>query len=482
MLLRALVVARETKVRRCAAHAAESVDSIVTEASSFDDLRRELGKKPFDLVFLAIDSEHGDPISLIEEIRSVPETPEVIVLAAGEDPEYRAELLTAGCLAVLSDSLPDSSLDEVVATFAARRRGEAGGRLGRIPADDYRLGDYASASPSMGRFLSLARRVASKDSTLLILGETGVGKGLLARAIHNEGPRSGGPFVGVNCGAIPESLLESEMFGHEKGAFTGADRARRGHFELAHRGTVFLDEVSELPLPLQVKLLRVLEDRCVQPVGSERSIRLDVRIMAASNRDLSVEVEEGRFRRDLYYRLNVVSLTLPPLRERREDIPELLQSYVEHFRETLNSHVTGAAPGVLEVLTRYAWPGNVREFINAIERAAILCDGAEIQVTDLPLDIQGAVVAESWETARLDAGQVLPHVDTDWLDRPWSEVRARILEETERRYLAGLLEACAGRINETAERSGLDPRSLYDKMKRHGLRKEDFRPARRRAG
>jgi DNA-binding NtrC family response regulator len=457
MLLRALIVAAEGVPRRSAARAAGLVDALVSEVSTTEEMREAISSKPFDLVFLNRPSLPDFSPTLVGEIRSIPESPEVIVFTDRSNPAEEAALLGAGCLAVVPGTLDEATFHELVSAFADRRRGEAEGRLRPIPGDDYRLGDYAASSPSMQRFLSQARRVASRDSTLLILGETGVGKGLLARSIHNESPRARGPFVGVNCGGLVESLLESELFGHEKGAFTGASRTRRGHFELAHGGTIFLDEVGDLPLHLQAKLLQVLEEKKIRSVGSERPIAIDVRIMAATNRDLAREVAAGSFRRDLYYRLNVVSLVVPPLRERREDISELTQSYIDHFRANLHTFAIGATGNAIELLTRYDWPGNVRELINAIERAAIMCEEAEIDVSDLPLDIQGAVVADALGSAQLDPGEVLPKIRSEWLEKPWNEVRSHILEETERTYLTGMLERYGGRIGYVAKRAGMDP-------------------------
>ncbi len=481
MFLRALIVCPPGDLRRKAARAASRIESLVSEAGGVQDMRLELSRKPFDLVLIHRGLLGAAAAKGVAEIRGMPESPEVIVLCEDSGEDERAELVAAGCLGVVPESIEGDAFFETLTALAERRRVLAQGRLRHVPAEDYRLGDYACISPVMHDFLSQARRVANRDSTLLILGETGVGKGLLARSIHNEGPRSEAPFVSVNCGALTESLLESELFGHEKGAFTGANRARRGHFELAHGGTIFLDEISELPLHLQVKMLRILEDCMVQPVGSERSIRVDLRIIAATNRDLAEEVEAGRFRKDLFYRLSVVTLTMPPLRERREDIPELVQSYVDHFCDTLNTHVTRVHPDVVDLLTRYDWPGNVRELINAIERAVIMCEADELHAEDLPLDIQGAVLGGAIATPRreggLDASPV--RVRDEWLELPWADVRGLLLAEAERHYLVALLETHHGRIGEAAAHAGLNPRSLYDKLRKHGIRKEDFRrPAR----
>jgi transcriptional regulator with GAF, ATPase, and Fis domain len=281
--------------------------------------------------------------------------------------------------------------------------------------------------------------------------------------------------VAVNCSAFPETLLESEIFGHAKGAFTGAARARRGHFELAHRGTIFLDEIAELPLHLQVKLLRVLEERRIQPLGSERPIAVDVRVIAATNRDLEIEVREKRFRADLFYRLNVVSLTLPPLRERSEDVPELVESYLNLYRARLRSDVIGVDSDALAALAGYDWPGNVRELINAIERAVLMTGGPRISLVDLPDSIRR--FAPGPQAPDGDGGLVVfgTQGDESWSDRPWREVRRQVLEEAERRYLAEVLALSAGRIGEAARRAGMAPRSLFEKMRRYGLRKEDFR-------
>jgi DNA-binding NtrC family response regulator len=256
-----------------------------------------------------------------------------------------------------------------------------------------------------------------------------------------------------------------------KGAFTGADHTRRGYFELAHRGTLFLDEVAELPTHLQAKLLWAIEDRTVQPVGSESSISIDVRLIAATNRDLASDVEKKRFREDLYYRLNVITLTLPALRDRVEDIPEIAQSYVEHYRVLTGSDVKGISSDALRTLTTYPWPGNIRELSNALERAVIMATRAEIQVEDLPVAIQEyapPLLAPHESTG-------LPEANDEWLLRPWAEVRRKVLEETELRYLRGLLKRTRGRVGEAARQAGMDPRSLHPKLKKHGLRKEDYR-------
>jgi transcriptional regulator with PAS, ATPase and Fis domain len=245
--------------------------------------------------------------------------------------------------------------------------------------------------PLMQKILSISKRVAPTDSTVLLMGESGTGKELIARYIHNYSKRESNPFIAVNCGAIPSDLLEAEMFGHERGAFTGAVGSRMGLFQLANGGSIFLDEIGEMMLPLQVKLLRVLQEREIRPVGAERTIKIDVRVIAASNRDLTAEVEKGRFREDLYYRLQVIPIVIPPLRERRSDIPLLVQ----HFLEKHNSQRPSAPVRITEEamvhLWEYDWPGNVRELENLIERMVILSDDGVIKVDGLPTNIRSFI-------------------------------------------------------------------------------------------
>ncbi len=324
----------------------------------------------------------------------------------------------------------------------------------------------------MQAFLHVARRMTTSNTSLLITGETGVGKEWLARAIHGESPRNTGPFVAINCGALPEGLLESELFGHEKGAFTGATRSKRGHFEAAEGGSLFLDEIGEIPLHLQVRLLRVIQAREVQRLGAEQPLRVDVRILAATNRNLLQEVACGNFRRDLYYRLSVVSLAVPPLRERREDIPDLIERYLTHFQSQLPNSIQGVDPHALQALIEYNWPGNVRELINVIERAVLLCEGERISRQDLPDVIARNDTLPAPILVTPDADQGLP---ASWLQLPLKEAQQKLRDRFEQAYLVGLLQQTRGRVGETARRAGISSRSLYTRMLRLGLRKEDFR-------
>jgi two-component system response regulator AtoC len=471
MLIRVLLAVDPPSTRRRIMRLVRGAGVEVVAASPGDRLWARLTHQDFDLVLIGGADAAEPPPTVITSIRGLPDHPEIIVLRPREDAAERARLLAAGCLAVLWLGLPDAMLAETLGAFVARRREDGLRRLrADRPDERYSLDDFIYASPAMQRFLAMARRVVASESALLILGETGVGKERLARAIHAESPRGTGPFLAVNCGALPESLLESELFGHEEGAFTGATRAHRGYFELAHRGTIFLDEIGEMPMHLQVKLLRVLEDHRLRRVGGEKPVSVDVRVMAATNRDLESEMKARRFRPDLYYRLAVVTLTLPPLRERREDIPLLVNHYLEYFRALLGRPVNDVRGRALEALVSYEWPGNVRELINVMERAVLLCPGTELDVGDLPPSVAPREPAPSPAGTPGSAA-----FDVTLAARPLAPVRAELLAAFEREYLTALLTSTEGRVSEAARRAGVNPRTLFDLMRRYDLRKESFK-------
>jgi len=481
MLARIMLAADTESLQSRFRQILENEDIIVETADLDASLWETVSRESFDLMVVSKSFLGVSASDSVSSLRTLPESPDVVVLSDEEDPEERASLLAAGCSSVLYTGLANEMLEEAMTTILERRVQSVEESL--IPSDAPQvpqLSDFVSKSTAMQAFMNVVHRVVASDATLLLMGETGVGKERLARAIHNESPRSTGPFVSVNCGALSETLLESELFGHVEGAFTGASRARRGYFELAHNGTIFLDEIGEMPKHLQVKLLTVLQTREVQQVGAETSITIDVCVIAATNRDLIEEVEAGSFRRDLFYRLSVVSLTIPPLRERREDIPMLASNLLDHFRGEIPHHATGISAAAMEALCQYDWPGNVRELMNVIERAMLLADGVNIVPADLPAAIGGVSP---------DADTVFPTpeaveeeqltVPNAWLKQPLVEARQKLLAEFERAYLVGLLEATKGRVGETAKRAGIQPRSLFEKMKRLGLRKEDYRARRR---
>ena len=474
MILRILLASLRPEVIEDARRMIAETDALLSVTRTSEEMWTHLGTKPCDLLVVDADLLEPSPTLEFERFQELPDAPEIIVLLEREDPERRAALLDAGAFACVARDIERPTLYRTIRVLVrqARKLATREFMAGEAREGNY-LSDFASMSPSMQEFLAVVRKVVNTNSSLLVLGETGVGKEHLARAIHQASPRGANPLVAVSCAALPETLLESELFGHVAGAFTGAQKAKRGYFELAHTGTIFLDEIGDLPLHLQVKLLRVLQERTVQPIGAERSIEIDVRIIAATNREMKKEVEAERFRSDLYYRLCIVTLTVPPLRDRREDIPDLVRSHIEHFRKTLGRPIFGIQPAAMDMLLRYAWPGNVRELINVIERAVLLAEGEEVSVGDLPEDIQGTPQARGATRppapfAAWGEGRGLTGV-------PLQQARDELIESFERAYLEELLHETRGRIGEAAARAGITPRSLYDKMKRLGLRKETFR-------
>ena len=316
--------------------------------------------------------------------------------------------------------------------------------LRKVLKRDYRFRDLVSKNPKMRAVFELARTAARSSSTILVLGESGTGKEVLARAIHVESPRSQGPFLAVSCAALTESLLESELFGHERGAFTGAVARQRGKFEAAHRGTIFLDEIGDITPKLQLALLRVLEERRFTRVGGVEPVEVDVRVIAATNRDLGKAVEQGHFREDLYYRLNVIPIQLPPLRDRREDIPLLVDHLLEQLCVETGRKVESVSHDAMALLMEHPWPGNVRELRNVLERAVVVASGSSIQAPDL-----GLLDAARGEAAAGDMAT---------------------LEQVERRHIAHVLAKSGGNITQAARVLDIDRVTLYNKIKKYHLR------------
>lgn len=457
--------------------------SLISQLSPGSDIG-QLGQGQFDVVLLAASMIPQPAGSTVRMLRGLAEQPEVIVLDEAPDSHRQAEFLHHGCTAVLDLALPPTLLAEAIQGVLDRRQEER--RFVAANEGDMaepRLDDFVSSSQTMQRLLRTAYRVASTDSSLVVLGETGVGKERLARAIHAESTRRMHPFVAVNCAAIPDALLESELFGHTRGAFTGAMQARRGAFEQAHLGTLFLDEIGELPTKLQGKLLRALQEKEFLKLGGERSIRVDVRIVAATNRDLNTEMSSGTFRRDLYYRLGVVVLEIPPLRQRSDDVPSLVDSYVTHLAPRIGVETRRVSAAALAALRSYSWPGNVRELANVIERALILCDDEVIGLEHLPEEVAGASLrslhAPPSPVSLGEAEKAEEAERREWGRLPWAQARAQLLERHEPLYLREVLTRAHGRIKDAAALAGLTPRALHYKMKRYALHKEDFQLDRR---
>jgi len=380
----------------------------------------------------------------------------ILVFTAYPSVESAVEAMKLGASDYVSKPfLPEELLKVASRLLEARRLRDENQLLERQLERGYGFEEILGTSAGMQGVFETIRRVAEIEADVLIVGETGTGKELVARSIHKRSARKSGRFVPVDCGAIPEDLLESEFFGHERGAFTGAHTRSLGLLEFAHQGTFFLDEIGELSPRLQVKLLRVLQERKIRRVGGRDEIGVDVRVVAATSRNLAEEIKQGRFREDLFYRINVGRIDLPPLRERREDIPLLVEHFVERHAAEMGRQVTGIDPEVVEVLSRYPWPGNVRELQNVLKRALAMCRQAVLSVEDLPDEI---VVA---------AG-----------DKPGAEnggffyVRGQRIAAFEREYLTSLLRASGGDVSQAA-RDARTPRGTFYRL----LKKHDIDPA-----
>jgi transcriptional regulator with PAS, ATPase and Fis domain len=350
------------------------------------------------------------------------------------------------------------------------KMGAAGGTL---------LPGVIGSSPAMQSIARITRRVAMTDASVLLLGETGTGKEVIANAIHQLSNRVGGPFVKVNCGALSESLLESELFGHVRGAFTGAVSNRAGRFEAAHTGTIFLDEINSTSLHLQVKLLRVLQQKEFERVGDTETVTVDTRLIAASNRDLAEEIRAERFREDLYWRLNVVPIELPPLRKRREDIPALVAYFLHHYSEQSRRFVVHIQRDAMQALQDYHWPGNVRELQNYIERAVVMADSDELTVELLPGVVIGAQPIQSFtptSAAPPDFDTLARQLVAESLrlaPNDANDLHARVVDRVEKELITQVLQACASVQTKAASRMGINRNTLHKKIKDYNLEGSD---------
>ena len=406
----------------------------------------------------------------ISYMSGLPETPSIVVLHKSDSSEEHAQLIANGADNVIHAGIPFQSMASAIESVVEARRLFAGQELlenRRLVKP--KLDDFISNNDSMKLFIEEVKQVISSNTPLLILGETGVGKEHLGKAIHNESTRSNGPFVPVHIAGLPEQLLESELFGHEQGAFTSAGRYRKGAFELAHNGTIFLDEIGEIPLHLQVKLLRVLQDYEFKPIGAEKSIKVNVRVIAATNRDLAADVEKGLFRNDLFYRLNVIPLTIPSLRDRKEDILHLAEVFLKYYSKINNKNIKSFSNEARAALINYDWPGNIRELMNIIERAVILCKKDVVEVTLLPGSYNKYVALHS------DMQKNFMFDSSSWDNKTLHEVCHEAIKNIEDQYINMVLAKAKGRVGRAAEIAGIHPRGLYSKMKTYNIRKEDFK-------
>ena len=403
--------------------------------------------QPFDLVLMDVRMTGMSGIEALKEIKLRQPGLPVLIMTAYSDVKTAVEAIKSGAYDYLTKPLDFDDLRQAM----ERALDHAGLRhenktLREMLAASLDMGGIVSQSPAMRQVMQNVAAIAPSEATVLITGESGTGKELIARAIHNNSQRRKEPFVAVNCAALTESLLESELFGHERGAFTGAEGRRKGRFQSADKGTIFLDEIGEISAAMQSRLLRVLQEREIQPVGSDQTIRIDVRILGATHRNLARDVEQGRFRQDLYYRLNVVTLHLPPLRERPEDIPLLAGHFLKKFAEKNRKQVKSFTPAAMHRLNAHPWPGNVRELENAVERAVVLLAGEYVEERDLP----PALLSEQKERAA--SGGVPPGMT---------------LEEMERQAIITALGAADGNKSEAARRLGITRKTLHVKLRKY---------------
>ncbi len=434
------------------------------QAYNLAQARESLTARPADLVFLDVRLPDGNGLQAIPELKAAPGNPEIVIVTGEGDPDGAELAIHSGAWDYLQKPC---SLDKILLTL--KRALDYRREKARAPAP-MPIAGIVGRSPALLDCLEQAAQAAESDATVLVHGETGTGKELLARSIHDTGSRSDAPFVVVDCGALPETLLEAELFGHAKGAFTGAAQARDGLVRLAHGGTLFLDEVGELPLAQQKAFLRVLQERRFRPLGTTQEIQSDFRLLAATNRDLEQLVREGRFREDLLFRLRTMSLRLPPLRERHGDVSLLAQFHMERLCAGYGLPPKELSDDFLEVLEAYPWPGNVRELFGAVERA-VLSGKHEptLFATHLPVGLRVAKARSTLRSPDPVAVVALSEGSGTGEIRPWKDVRQAALDTTEKRYCLDLVALCGGNITRAAALSGISRQRLHEMLRKHGI-------------
>ena len=444
---RTLLVEDEANMVRTLAKILERKGYSVDAAGTGEEALQRLSERTYDLVITDLNMPVMDGLQLLREMKTLQITPATIVLTGHGTIQSAVEAMKLGAGDYLIKPCHPDELLMVAARLLELRqlRREVQDLRRQLNTGD-RYGEIIGKSPRMREIYQVIEAVSQNKSNVLLSGENGTGKELVARTIHNKGSLASQPFLAINCGALSETLLESQLFGHRRGSFTSAIEDHEGVFQAADGGTLFLDEITEIPLPLQVKFLRAIQEKEVTPLGSTRPIRVDVRIIAATNRDIDEAVKDGSFRTDLFYRLNVVPIHLPPLRERREDIPLLVTHFIDEYSGIYGVEPKWVTPEAVQRLIDYAWPGNIRELQNAIERAFALSSEPEITPKDLP-----AAILRDPEPVPSAASEPLP------------------LEEMERRNILAALHRSGGNKNEAARILGIDRQRLYRKIEKYGI-------------
>ena len=453
---RILVVDDETNIRSALAKLLSKLGHRVESAGSAEEALQLLQPGRYRVVLTDLKMTGMDGLALLRRIKAADNSVEVIVMTAYGAVDTAVEAMREGAFDYIEKPINQERLPILIERVLERQTlAEDNSRLRKAVHAQEEFGGMIGKAENMAKVYQLIEMVAPTQATVLIQGESAVGKELIARAIHQRGLRSQGPLVSLNCGAIPESLLESELFGFERGAFTGADSARQGKIEMSDKGTLFLDEVGEMNPKTQIELLRVLETKELRRLGGSKLISVDLRVVAATNKKLGEEVAAGRFREDLFYRLNVVPIFVPPLRDRREDIPLLTERFLHEFAATYHRPRKRLARGVIELLMGFAWPGNVRELRNLMERLTVTVSETVIFLDDLPEEYRPA--GNSRRTMEIPLGQ------------PLEEVEALIIRKT-------LAEVTSHR-EKAARMLGISPRALHYKLRRYGLIDEDTHPS-----
>jgi DNA-binding NtrC family response regulator len=442
-------------IRRVLSDEGYDVSTATSSRLGLDMLRKD----QFDLLLLDIKMPEMDGIELLRAARDVSPETEVLIITGYATIETAVEAIKLGAFDYLEKPVSPPALLVAVARALERKHlVDLTRRLRSELETRHRIGNVICSSPKMRKVMQLVARVAPTNSTVLITGETGTGKDIIARAIHYNSPRKDGPLVVADCASLAESLLESELFGHVRGAFTGAVKDRKGLAETARGGTLFLDEISTISAQVQGSLLRLIQEREIRPVGSDKAVEVDVRLVAATNQDLGSLVEQGSFREDLFYRLSVFTIRLPPLRERPEEIPLLTHHFVERFAREFDKPIDSITPRAMAVLEAHDWPGNVRELENAVERAVLLADGRTIDLDSIP--VGGAHATADWEDIPDDA-TTLAHLK--------QELRASAVERVERLFVLKALRNADWNVSQAARDVGMARPNLHALMRKHGV-------------
>lgn len=427
----------------------------VSEAANGREAIEKVRQSDFDLVLMDVRMPEMNGLEALAQIKEHDPRTFVVIMTAHSNLQDAVEAIRSGAYDYVEKPVQPAKLTHIVTKAIQTQEMVSSLAISSPILDDDVDSEFVGSSQKMREIFDLVNRLSQVDTTVLIRGENGTGKELVARAIHFNSPRKHGDFVAINCGAIPESLMESELFGHEKGAFTGAIERKIGKFQYANKGTIFLDEVAELRPDMQVKLLRVLQEKKFIPVGGNREVGTNARIIAATNRNLEKMIEESDFREDLFYRLNVMPIFLPPLRERIEDLENLVHYFVRKFNRKLGRNIQGFAPGAIEVLKKYRWPGNIRELENLVERCFIIETGNQIAVQSLPENIRTA----SEGNVAIDLpGSYSGPLDFD-----------KFKEETEKEFIVQALKANKGRINQTVAHANIPKNTLLRKIKKYAI-------------